>query len=138
MKNNQLIATNTLWYKISNLFKNLFTKKEKEEYNILNIKNSNFIDNISLRDKMVIYAIQKETAKNLMTGNLKIESLSNEEVNDMIKYFIEYNNKMSQDLKRIKKNIIDLRNNINWLIFVSIVTRAEKVVDNYANGTKKK
>ncbi len=113
MKNNQLIATNTLWYKISNLFKNLFTKKEKEEYNILNIKNSNFIDNISLRDKMVIYAIQKETAKNLMTGNLKIESLSNEEVNDMIKYFIEYNNKMSQDLKRIKKNIIDLRNNIN-------------------------
>lgn len=113
MKNNQLIPTNTLWYKISNFFKNLFTKKEKEEYNILNIKNSNFMDNISLRDKMAISAIQKETANNLMNGNLKIESLSNEEINDMIKYFIAYNKEMTQDLEIIKKNIINLRNNIN-------------------------
>lgn len=113
MKNNQLIPTNTLWYKISNFFKNLFTKKEKEEYNILNIKNSDFMDNISLRDKMEIATIQKETANNLMKGNLKIESLSNEEINDMIKYFIEYNKKMTQDLKKIKRNILDLRNNIN-------------------------
>lgn len=113
MKNNQLIPTNTLWYKISNFFKNLFTKKEKEEYNILNIKNSDFMDNISLRDKMAISTIQKETANNLMNGNLKIESLSNEEINDMIKYFIAYNKEMTQDLERIKKNIINLRNNIN-------------------------
>lgn len=115
MKNNRLIPTNTLWYKISNFFKNLFTKKEKEEYNILNIKNRNsdFMDNISLRDKMAITTIQKEIANNLMKGNLKIESLSNEEVNDMIKYFTEYNEKMTQDLERIKKNIINLRNNIN-------------------------
>lgn len=111
MKNNHTYYT--LWYKISNFLKNLFTKKEKEEYNILNIKNSDFMDNISLRDEMAISTIKKETANNLMKGNLKIESLSNEEVNDMIKYFIEYNKNMTQDLKRIKKNIIDLRNNIN-------------------------
>lgn len=113
MKNNQLIPTNTLWHKISNFFKNLFTKKEKEEYNILNIKNSDFMDNISLRDKTAISTIQKETANNIMNGNLKIESLSNEEINDMIKYFIAYNKEMTQDLERIKKNIINLRNNIN-------------------------
>ncbi len=113
MKNNQLMPTNTLWYKISNFFKNLFTKKEKEEYNMLNIKNSYFMNNISLRDKVAIPTIQKETANNLMKGNLKIESLSNEEVNDMIKYFTAYNNKMTQDLEKIKKNIINLRNSTN-------------------------
>ncbi len=43
-----------------------------------------------------------------MKENLKIESLSNEKINDMIKYFIEYNNKMAQDLKKIKKNIMSI------------------------------
>lgn len=108
MKDNQLIPTNTLWYKISNFFKTRFTKS-----NILNIKNSNFMDNISLRDKLAIATIQKETANNLMKGNLKIESLSNKEINDMIEYFTVYNKKMTQDLERIRKNIINLRNKIN-------------------------
>jgi len=113
MNNKQLIITNTLWYKIRNLFSKIFIKKNEKTEDIQSVKDNDFTDNISYRDRIIISSKQKEVADAIMKGNKKIELLSDNEVKDMIEYFIKYNRKMNQDIERIRKNIINLRNNIN-------------------------
>ena len=113
MRDNQIITTNTFWYKIRNLFRKCFSINNEEKNKIKIIENNDFIDNISLKKEFAISNKQKEMAEEIMNGNLKIEVLSNDEVIDMIKYFIEYNNSMNQELKRIKKSIINLKNSTN-------------------------
>lgn len=83
------------------------TKKKLKQYIIIFLNDNN----ISLKEQLAASNKQKEMAEEIMNGKLKIEVLSNDEVTDMIKYFIEYNTTINKELKRIKKTIIDLRNN---------------------------
>lgn len=113
MKNNQLIKTNTVWYKMRNFFIKMFTRNNEKENEVQVVKRNDSPDSTSFKERIYVSTKPKEISEAIMRGKLKIESLSNSEVEEMIKYFIEYNNSMKQELKRIKKSIPLVKNSIN-------------------------
>ena len=114
MSKKEIIVTNTLGYKIYNFFRKIFSKnkdkKVKQDNSIKGKKNKDnqdFLKNISYRNEIENLDRKKKIAKQLMTGELSIKTLSDEEVDEMTDYFNIYIIQMNQKLDKIKKHIID-------------------------------
>ena len=111
MKRNALIATDNIWYKVSNFFRKMFNmnKKHNDKASIRNDNICVIIKN-SDKDNSIVEMSKKDTlAKKLMQGEIDINKLSNLEVAEMTEYFDRYVNEMNKKLEYIKKNIVNLR-----------------------------
>ena len=113
MNKNKLITTDTLWYKIYNFFRKIFLKKNKtnneNNFTPINQKTNNFMQNISYKNEIMILNRKQELAEKLMNGGLRIEDLSDGEVDEMIEYFTMYINEMNQKIKQIKNFILNMK-----------------------------
>jgi Mg2+ and Co2+ transporter CorA len=116
MNKKELIVTDTIWYRIYKFFRKIFPKKnnmnsENEIQSIQHDKNNNFIEKISYKEEINIFNRKKELAEKLMNGEITINNLSDAEVDEMTEYFTTYINEMNQKLEKIKKHILDMKNN---------------------------
>ena len=67
------------------------------------------MQSISYRNEISDLNRKNEMAKKLMTGKLSVETLSDNEVDEMTDYFNVYIIEMNQKLEQIKKCIINLK-----------------------------
>jgi len=115
MKENKLITTNSLWYRIKNFFRKVFNvneydyagNKEIETNPESNFQKSNLenlykieIDEKTKKEKM---------ANQLFCGGKLIDELTDEELDEMIEYFKQDIQEKTQELNRVKEHIIAMR-----------------------------
>lgn len=111
MDKKELIVTNTLWYKIHNFFRNIFSKKNnKKDFIEIKTDKNSFMQNISYRNEITNLNKEKELAEGLMNGTMQIIDLSDAQVDEMTEYFTTYINDMNQKLEQIKNNILNWKN----------------------------
>lgn len=111
MENNKLIKTDTLWYKINSFFRNLFnfTKNDKVE----NVKEHFAANNNSLRNSIEKNKSKRAFAENLLSGEVVISELTDEEVDEMTDYFTKDIEEIDRELLRIKENILRMKKKLN-------------------------
>lgn len=112
--NNELIPTNSLWYKIKNFFRKIFLK-EKED-NLNNIKSLKSIEtnNIiafsdNLKEKFEIESQKQALAEKLLYGELNASELNENEVDEMTDYFTKDIQNIDNELLRIKQHILAMQ-----------------------------
>lgn len=111
MENNKLIKTDTLGYKINNFFRNLFNFKKSgneetaKEYFINN--------NNPLRNSIEKNKAKRVLAENLLSGEVVISELTDEEVDEMTDYFTKDIEEIDRELLRIKENILRMKKKLN-------------------------
>lgn len=111
MENNKLIKTDTLWYKINNFFRNLFNFKKNDNEETVK---EYFINN----NNPLINSIEKNKAKRvlaetLLSGEVVISELTDEEVDEMTDYFTKDIEEIDRELLRIKGNILRMKEKLN-------------------------
>ena len=112
--NNELIPTNSLWYKIKRFFKSIFHKEKSYNINETQIlkdeqKNNNslFIDN--LKEKFEIENKKQALAEKLLYGELNTSELEENEVDEMTDYFSKDIKNIDNELVRIKQHILTMQ-----------------------------
>ena len=107
MENNKLIKTNTLGYKINSFFRNLFNFKKtgNEEY----VKEQVIANNNPLRNSMEKNKSKRVLAENLLSGEVVISELTDQEIDEMTDYFTKDIAEIDRELLRIKENILRMK-----------------------------
>ena len=107
--NNELIPTNSLWYRIKKFFKNLFFKgKEYDTKDIKDFRSStanNTINN-NLKEKFEIENKKQALANKLLYGEISTSELEDNEVDEMTDYFSTDIKNIDNELLRIKQHIL--------------------------------
>ena len=112
--NNELIPTNSLWYRIKKFFKNLFFKeKECSIKDIKSFENSTTKYTITFNDNLK-EAFEMENKKHvlaekLLYGELNTSELDENEVDEMIDYFTKDIKNIDNELLRIKQHILAMQ-----------------------------
>lgn len=112
--NNQLIKTNNVLYNIIHFFKKLFYKhpmKSEETVNTNSTQKEHFFEMISVQDYIDIKNRKTTLADKLRTGEIGTSDLTEKETLEMIDYFNEDINKLTLELKKIKKHILEMKAN---------------------------
>ena len=128
--NNSLIKTNSIWYKVKRFFskifgeknnnisednitsKNVITKKVEDVNEKIETQNEvekSFKEGISYKEEIQEKNRKEEIANELLNGRIDVYDLSDEEVDEMTKYFTEDIEKQNKELKRIKNHIIQMK-----------------------------
>ena len=128
--NNSLIKTNSVWYKIKKFFSKIFGEKNdnirenintsknmidktvedvNEKIEIKEEAEKTFKEEISYKEEIQEKNRKEEIANELLNGRTDVYDLSDEEVDEMIKYFTEDIEKQNKELQRIKNNIIQMK-----------------------------
>lgn len=110
MKNNKLIVyKKSIFRKISEFFKKIFSKKEvlPKEVIITNEKNNNFLENIQIKeDKEKIRLIQlKQQYEN---GEIDEEEISDEDVDKICELYKKETDELNADTERRKNHIAQM------------------------------
>ena len=110
MKNNKLIVyKKSIFRKISEFFKKIFSKKEvlNQEVIITNEKNNNFLENIQIKeDKEKIRLIQlKQQYEN---GEIDEEEISDEDIDKLCELYKKETDKLNVDTERRKNHIAQM------------------------------
>lgn len=128
--NNSLIKTNSIWYKVKRFFskifgeknnnisednitsKNVITKKVEDVNEKIETQNEvekSFKEGISYKEEIQEKNRKEKIANELLNGRIDVYDLSDEEVDEMTKYFTEDIEKQNKELKRIKNHIIQMK-----------------------------
>lgn len=113
--NNELIPTNSLWYRIKKFFKNIFFKEK--EYDAKDIKDyrssaaNNTINN-NLKEKFEIENKKQDLANKLLYGEISTSELKDNEVDEMTDYFSKDIKNIDNELLRIKQHILNMQNQL--------------------------
>ena len=111
MKNNELIIyKKSIFRKISDFFKKIFSKKEvlqKEEIIVNNEKNDSFIKNIQIKEnKEELRLLQlKQQYEN---GEIYEEDMSDEDVDKLCKLYEKETDELNADTERRKNHIAQM------------------------------
>jgi hypothetical protein len=109
LKNNSLIKTNTIWYKLKRFFSKFLKKHEEKEKQYTEISNDFFENEISIRDEIEEKNKREKYLRKLLNNEIDINSLTEDEINKISEYIDDYLlelNKRLQDLKqKISNNI---------------------------------
>lgn len=110
MKNNKLIVyKKSIFRKISEFFKKIFSKKEvlSKEVIITNEKNNNFLENIQIKeDKEELRLLQlKQQYEN---GEIDEEEISDEDVDKLCELYKKETDKLNTDTERRKNYIAQM------------------------------
>ena len=111
MKNNKLIIyKKSIFRKISNFFKKIFSKKEvlqKEDIIVNNDKNDRFIKNIQIKEnKEELRLLQlKQQYEN---GEIYEEDMSDEDVDKLCKLYEKETDELNADTERRKNHIAQM------------------------------
>ena len=110
MKNNKLIVyKKSIFRKISEFFKKIFSKKEvlSKEVIITNEKNNNFLENIQIKeDKEELRLLQlKQQYEN---GKIDEEEISDEDVDKLCELYKKETDKLNADTERRKNYIAQM------------------------------
>lgn len=114
MIKNELISTNGIWYKIKKSFKSIFSKEKlykKNETKIANNEqeNSNLVYDDSLKEKFEKEQAKRVLAEKLLCGEIGTSELNETEVDEMTGYFTNDIQNIDNELLKIKKHILDMR-----------------------------
>ncbi|HJJ05825.1 MAG TPA: hypothetical protein OIM45_08350 [Clostridiaceae bacterium] len=112
--NNELIPTNSLWYRIKKFFKKLFFKeKQSSTKDIKSFKNStanNIITfNDNLKEKFEMENKKHVLAEKLLYGELNTSELEENEVDEITDYFTKDIKNIDNELLRIKQHILAMQ-----------------------------
>ena len=128
--NNSLIKTNSIWYKVKRFFskifgeknnnisednitsKNVITKKVEDVNEKIETQNEvekSFKEGISYKEEIQEKNRKEKIANELLNGRIDVYDLSDEEVDEMTKYFTEDIEKQNKELQRIKNHIIQMK-----------------------------
>ena len=118
MRNTKLIPTNGLWYKIKKFFRSLFFKEKSYNIDENNIaekeqENNNFTHIDNLKEEFKKENKKKVLAEKLLYGELGTIELNDDEVNEMTEYFNKDIQNIDNELLRIKKHILAMRQELN-------------------------
>jgi hypothetical protein len=109
LKNNNLIKTNTVLLKLKRFFSKVFKKSVENEKQYTEISNDFFENEISIRDEIKEKNEKEKCLRKLLNNEIDIDSLTEEEIDEISEYIDEYTlnlNKRLQDLKHeISSNI---------------------------------
>ncbi len=110
MKNNKLIVyKKSIFRKISEFFKKIFSKKEvlSKEVIITNEKNNNFLENIQIKeDKEELRLLQlKQQYEN---GEIDEEEISDEDVDKLCELYKKETDELNADTERRKNHIAQM------------------------------
>ena len=110
MKNNKLIVyEKSIFRKISEFFKKIFSKKEvlSKEVIITNEKNNNFLENIQIKeDKEELKLLQlKQQYEN---GEIDEEEISDEDVDKLCELYKKETDELNADTERRKNHIAQM------------------------------
>lgn len=110
MKNNKLIVyKKSIFKKISEFFKKIFSKKEvlSKEVIITNEKNNNFLENIQIKeDKEELRLLQlKQQYEN---GEIDEEEISDEDVDKLCELYKKETDELNADTERRKNYIAQM------------------------------
>jgi hypothetical protein len=110
MKNNKLIVyKKSIFRKISEFFKKIFSKKEvlSKEVIITNEKNNNFLENIQIKeDKEELRLLQlKQQYEN---GEIDEEEISDEDVDKLCELYKKETDELNADTERRKNYIAQM------------------------------
>ena len=110
MKNNKLIVyKKSIFRKISEFFKKIFSKKEvlSKEVIITNEKNNNFLENIQIKeDKEELKLLQlKQLDEN---GQIDEEEISDEDVDKLCELYKKETDELNADTERRKNHIAQM------------------------------
>ncbi len=104
---NKLIKTDTIWYKITKFFKNIFykttNKKEVVIEPINNIKTSNFKENLQKE------YLNTVLAENISNNVIEIYDLDDDQIKNMEQYYRDQINNLNRQIEETKKHIIYLQ-----------------------------
>ena len=111
MKNNKLIIyKKSIFRKISNFFKKIFSKKEvlqNEDIIVNNDKDDSFIKNIQIKEnKEELRLIQlKQQYEN---GEIDEEDMSDEDIDNLCKLYKKETDELNADTERRKNHIVQM------------------------------
>lgn len=104
--NDDLITTNTLWYKIKKFFGKIFNLKHKGY-------RSQVINNIdkSLNKEKFLIELNGGTslANRLLSYEISTNELTEKEVDEMIEYFVNDIKGINNELEKVKQHIIAMQ-----------------------------
>ena len=110
--NNELIPTNSLWYRIKKFFKNIFFKEKKYEIKDIEdfrISTANNTINNNLKEKFEIENKKQALANKLLYGEISTSELEDNEVDEMTDYFSTDIKNIDNELLRIKQHILNMQ-----------------------------
>ena len=115
MKNNELIIyKKSIFRKISDFFKKIFSKKEvlqNEDIIVNNEKNDSFIQNIKIKEnKEELRLLQLR--KQYENGEIDEEDMSNEDIDKLCKMYKKETDELNADTERRKKHIAQMLNEL--------------------------
>lgn len=111
MKNNELIIyKKSIFRKISDFFKKIFSKKkvlQKEDTIVNNDKNNSFIQNIQIKEnKEGIRLIQLK--QQYEQGEIDEEDISDEDIDNLCKLYEKETDELNTDTERRKNHIVQM------------------------------
>ena len=109
---NELIPTNSLWYRIKKFFKKIFFKEKECEIKDIEdfrISTANNTINDNLKEKFEIENKKQALANKLLYGELNTSELEENEVDEMIDYFLKDIKNIDNELLRIKQHILNMQ-----------------------------
>lgn len=112
--NNELIPTNSLWYRIKKFFKNLFFKKKQSSMKDIkssekSTTNNTITFNDNLKEKFEMENKKHVLAEKLLYGELNTSELDENEVDEMTDYFTKDIKSIDNELLRIKQHILAMQ-----------------------------
>lgn len=72
---------------------------------------NNMFDN-ELKEKLDEYIKQNKLVGKIKTGEIKVEDLTDEEIERMTTYFTTHIEKQKEEIRKLKKTIIEIRKEI--------------------------
>lgn len=112
LESNKLIRTDTLWYRINNFFRNLFSFKKKSINSEIQDEKV-IINNKTVKINIDESNFRKILAENLVNGDIVIGDLTDKEVEEMIEFFTKSIEEIDEELVKRKDNILRIKNRTN-------------------------
>lgn len=110
MANNKLMKTDSFWYKIKQFFRKTFSSSNKSV--VENYSNNDFEkDNVS-KIEIEHIGIKNDLLTKVLKRDVDIDSLTNQEVDEVTEELILEIDKMDKELEKIKANIIRMKNKL--------------------------
>ena len=112
--NNELIPTNSLWYRIKKFFKNFFLKEKQSSMKDIkssenSTTNNTITFNDNLKEKFEMENKKHVLAEKLLYGELNTSELDENEVDEMTDYFTKDIKSIDNELLRIKQHILAMQ-----------------------------
>lgn len=111
MNKNNLIRTDTIWYKISNFFRKIFIKDKPNIKDDINKEEqiSNFVSDISVIEEIKEHNRKKSIAQKLINKEISVYDLEDEELEEMTEYFKKDIEELDKEINRVKEHILQMK-----------------------------